>query len=205
MIKNKLVELLKTLLNKRNKNSIESKTKRLKAQKKSDIERWSKDYLFYENWNERTKLIGSFLTENADIIEFGAGNMYLKTMLKTNQNYSASDIVKRYPETIVCDLNKTIEIDLSKFDTVIFSGVLEYVYDIYNVFNMISEQEVKYVILSYACSNFDNVSREKKGWLSDFNKNELLKIFEDNNYELLNYSEWKNQSIFNLINKNLNT
>ena len=180
-------------------NTLEFKTKKLKINKESDVERWSNDNVFHVNWNERTIIMASFLNEKANIIEFGAGNMFVKTILKTNQLYTASDIIKRFSETIVCDLNKPIELDLKLFDTAIFSGVFEYVYDIEAIFKKLFDSDVNQVILSYSCADIVNLSRLKNGWLSDLKKDELENIFHKFKYTIKNYQEWENQSIYNLI------
>lgn len=195
-IKNKLNQIFRLVF--RNKNTLESKTVVLKKDRKSDVERWSQNNSLHENWNERTELLASYLSDTANIIEFGAGSMFMKTILKSNQLYMPSDLIKRYPNTLVCDLNKPLEFDLSLYDTVVFSGVLEYVYDIENVFEQIQKAAIKQVVLSYCCSDILKVSREKNGWLSDYTKSEMEAIFKKNNYRIADYQVWNKQSIFNL-------
>ena len=181
-----------------NKKTEEQRVHELRHNKESDKDRWKKNEQLFEDWNERTRIMASYLNDSASIIEFGAGNMYLKSILKPTQEYTASDIVQRFPETIVCDLNEPIPFNLKKYDTAMFSGVLEYVYDIDVVFHQLKESDVKSVIVSYCCNDIIKLSRNKNGWLSDFSRPEMEAIFKDNNYELLDYQEWRNQSIFNL-------
>ena len=59
-------------------------------------------------------------------------------MLPPDCTYTPSDIVARSPDFLVSDLNEKIPFELSRFDTAVFSGVLEYVYDIEKVFEIIS-------------------------------------------------------------------
>jgi len=168
------------------------------SNKDSDTSRWKKNEQLFVDWNERTGILGSYTKDNASIIEFGAGNMYLKNILKSGQKYTPSDIVKRFPDTVTCDLNKPITFSLEKYDTAIFSGVLEYVYDVDAVFQQLKESDVEHVILSYCCNDIIKLSRTKNGWLSDFSKADMEAIFRKNNYEILDYQEWRDQSIFNL-------
>lgn len=189
--------------NKIQKSENENRITILRNKKKSDYERWSKPNSLQKNWNERIKILATFLPENAIILEFGAGAMYLKQLLNENQKYTPSDLVKRFPETIVCDLNQPIGIDLTQFDTVIFSGVLEYVYNIELLINQLESSKIKNIILSYACSDIIKVSREKNGWLSDYTKGELEKIFNKYNYRIIEYTLWNNQSLFQLKRTNV--
>jgi hypothetical protein len=170
----------------------------LRIQKKSDIKRWRKNEELFQDWDERTMILGSFIISNANIIEFGAGNMALKSFLNNYKSYTASDILCRFEETIVCDLNQTIPFDLLHYDTAVFSGVLEYVYDIETVFTQMSSS-IKQIVLSYCCVDIVKLSRDKNGWLSDYKKNELEAIFKKYNYRIENYQEWRNQSLYNLM------
>lgn len=172
----------------------------LREQKKSDIERWSLNEQLFEDWNQRTKILGDYIKSEARIIEFGAGNMFLKNYLKNYSKYTPSDIIKRFDETVVADLNDTLSINLSDYDTIVFSGVLEYVYDIENVFSQITP-EIQQIVLSYCCSDILKLSRLKNGWLSDYTQKQLIEIFQKYNFIVQDYQEWKNQSIFNLVRK----
>ncbi len=172
-------------------------TSKLKEKMKSDKERWEKSTELHDNWDERTKILAKFIKPNSHVIEFGAGNKSLLRFLPPNCVYSSSDIVKRYPDTLVCDLNESINFDLVAFNTAIFSGVLEYVYSIDNVFGQLSGK-IENVILSYACADISGANRLKQGWLSDYRKEDLEIIFKKYNYKVEDYREWNKQSIYKL-------
>ncbi|WP_396601587.1 hypothetical protein [Algibacter sp. R77976] len=171
--------------------------KELVDNKQTDYNRWRKDNELHENWNERTTIMANYISPSSKIIEFGAGNMFLKEFLAPNF-YTPTDIVKRFDETVLCDLNKPIEINLKKYETAVFSGVLEYVHDIDFVFNQMHDNKIKQVVVSYCCSDIIKVSRDKNGWLSDLKKADLISVFKKYNFAIEDYREWKNQSIFNL-------
>lgn len=198
-------KIIKLLLGRKKENArIENHEKAnsiLRSQKKSDIERWEDKTELFTDWNERTAILGSFILPNSDIIEFGAGNMFLKTFLSNYKSYTPSDIIKRSDETIFCDLNTEINIDFSKYQVAVFSGVLEYVYDINRVFEIISK-DINQVVISYCCTDLVKLSREKNGWLSDYTKRELEEIFTRHGFKIANYTEWRKQSLFNLIRNN---
>ena len=174
------------------------KTIKLKKKNKSDIERWRKASELHENWDDRTRILASMIKPNSAVIEFGAGALSLKELIPETCSYTASDIVSRAPGVLVCDLNEGIPFELTPFDTAIFSGVLEYVFDIDKVFYQLNNSIDK-ILLSYACKEISNANRLRNGWLSDYSRMELEKIFKKYDYKVIDYREWKNQSIFNLI------
>lgn len=171
--------------------------KRIVKNKETDYNRWKQNEELQVNWNERTAILADYIDPNSNIIEFGAGNMYLKDYLKPS-SYTPTDIVKRFDETIVCNLNETIKIDLSNYQSAVFSGVLEYVHDIDKIFNQLNEFAVKQIVLSYCCSDINTASRELNGWFSDLSKKEIESIFKKYDYTILDYKEWNEQSIYNL-------
>ncbi|WP_395051092.1 hypothetical protein [Flavobacterium sp.] len=173
----------------------------LREGKKSDTKRWKNNEELLQNWDERTIILGSFIIPYSNIIEFGAGNMVLKDTLTNYKSYTPSDIVPRFKETIVCDLNQAISFDLTNYDAAVFSGVLEYVYDIEKVIEQMRAASVNQIVLSYSCADIVKLSRDKNGWLSDYTKEDLAKIFKKRGYAIDNYQEWRNQSLYNLIKK----
>lgn len=180
--------------------SIQKNTIKLKKEKQSDINRWKNSNELFEDWNQRTSILGNYITPGSKVIEFGSGNMSLKKMLPENCVYTPSDIVKRTEETIVCDLNEPISFDLSFYNTAVFSGVFEYVYDIDTVFKQL-EKHVPHIILSYACSDICTHNRLINGWLSEFTEKQLLDIFAKYSYDVIDKQEWRQQTIFNLNKK----
>jgi hypothetical protein len=173
------------------------KTLELRKAKTSDSERWKQTEELFVDWDQRTAILASMITQGANILEFGAGNMALKNFLPPDCNYTPSDIYKRSKGMLECDLNRRIEFELDPYDTVVFSGVFEYVYDMDKVFRQLSDS-IDNVVLSYACSDISNANRLKSGWLSDYSKKELEDVFEKYNYQIVEYKEWRNQSLFNL-------
>lgn len=198
----RIIKKIKKSFTKQNKifQNRSQKISQLREQKKSDVERWECNEQLFEDWNERTKILGDYINSHSRIIEFGAGNMFLKDYLKNYEIYTPSDVVKRFEETVVCDLNETLTINLLDYNTVVFSGVLEYVYDVDKVFAQFNT-EIKQIVMSYCCSDIVKLTREKNGWLSDYTYAQLVQIFEKYNYKIEDYKEWRQQSIFNLIKK----
>ncbi|MCC9061716.1 hypothetical protein [Flavobacterium piscisymbiosum] len=197
-----LFKILNKFKNRKDQNrvrGIQKATNLLKSKKESDSARWAKNNELFSNWNERTAILASFIKPDSSIIEFGAGVMHMKTLLKDFKLYTPTDIVKRYDETVVCDLNEPISLNLQSYNVAVFSGVLEYVYDVDNIIRQLSHNNIEQIILSYCCSDIVKLSRDKNGWLSDLTKKELETVFSNYNYKIEAYKEWNNQSIYNLI------
>lgn len=172
-------------------------TRRLRQEKRSDYDRWKRSEQLFEDWNQRTNMLASMVNPGAKVIEFGAGNKVLKDLLPEGCEYTGSDLMSRDPETLECDLNETISIDLSVFDTAVFSGVLEYVYDIDAVIKQFPKG-LKDVLLSYSCSDISNANRLENGWLSDYSKKDIESVFKKYNYNVVEYTIWRNQSLYKL-------
>jgi hypothetical protein len=177
--------------------TIKNNTLNLKTKKQSDTGRWQDSKELYEDWNERTAILARLVHPGSSVIEFGAGNMSLRKELPENCTYTPSDIVKRTDDTIVCDLNNPISFELFVYNTAVFSGVLEYVYDVDAVFKAL-QPHIHYIILSYACSDTCRHNRLAQGWLSDYSEGQLLEIFARFKYEVKGKQEWRQQTIFNL-------
>lgn len=191
------------ILNKLRLNKIESKRnvrriQKLKQSGKSDFSRWSKNDVFHDNWNERTKMLATYLNKNAKIIEFGAGSMSLRSQLLKSQRYTPSDLVSRTKETIVYDLNGTQNFDFKNFDTAFFSGVLEYVFDIEALFKNMMDDKLENIILSYKCFEGNKRARELNGWLSDYTERQLEEIFNNFNYRIVETNRWNGQKLYSL-------
>jgi hypothetical protein len=179
---------------------IRNNTRKLKKAKKTDFQRWRRSEEVLIDWQERTKIITEMIPENSSIIEFGAGKMWMRENLPIGCKYKPSDLVAHTSEIVVCDLNYPIKIDLSEFDTAVFSGVLEYVYDLGSVFAGL-QPFIRNIFLTYACKDISPSKRLERGWLSDFSIDDLRRTFKKYNYEEVQCKEWRGQFIFHLVKK----
>jgi hypothetical protein len=153
--------------------------------------------VLHENWQDRTLLLAKHIKNGSKVVEFGAGSAILKNELDISIQYQAVDIVKRKEDYLVCDLNQhPLSIDLSLYDTAIFSGVLEYVYDIDALFAILLSNNLKNVAMSYACSDISKQDRLIDGWLSDYTSKDLEIIFDKYDFKIIHIGLWKNQSIY---------
>jgi len=146
----------------------------------SDVSRWSEINNLSPEWDERTIIIASLVPENSNVLEFGAGRLVLRNHIPPNCRYTPSDICDRGEGTIIFDLNTRPLPNFIGYDVFVFSGVLEYVHDIPDLIEHLSEH-CRFVIASYVCAtgkSLFNISRRRRSaWVNDFNSNEFKDIF----------------------------
>lgn len=193
MIKRILQFILKK---KSDKDKIKATTQNVED-KSSDIERWSHKEQLFEDWNERTEIMSNYISVNSSVLEFGAAKLALKQFLPKNVLYTPSDIVSRSNDTIVCDLNKEPLPQFNTYDTIFFSGVLEYIHDVSKVIKHLSEITDKFII-SYATTNEfpDEKARKVNGWVNNYSNDKIIEIFGQLEFKLIETNSWRKQSIY---------
>lgn len=166
-----------------------------KLTNRSDYRRWSDSHSLSSNWDSRTLLISKFIPEDSTVLEFGAGNMYLRDQLPPNCTYIPSDLVPRHKHTFVCDLNKKNLPSLPRHDVAIFSGVLEYVNDVPRLINILARSNAL-IIASYAITDNAPNDRRRHGWVNDYSHDSFVAIFVEAGYYLSDIKTWKTQEIY---------
>lgn len=165
-------------------------------QNKSDVERWKHEKWLYDDWNERTKIMAQWIEPNSKVLEFGAAKLALKQYLPEGVVYTPSDIVDRGLGTIVCDLNINIP-EFKQQDIIFFSGVLEYIYDLPILITKLSPKTNRFII-SYGTFDIFNSLKHRhiNGWVNSYTNEEMLNIFQENNFELIATDVWTKQTIY---------
>jgi hypothetical protein len=188
-IKNKFLSL-------RAKYSRTFKTTFNKSVKQSDYDRWSKEKSLFSSWDERTQLLANQILPNSTVFEFGAAKLALKEMLPEGCTYLHSDIVKRAKDTLVIDLNKEYP-KLPQVDYIVFSGVLEYVFEVKELLIHLS-QFTNHFVFSYAITNVfpEKSNRRSHGWVSDLSEASILAIADEMKWSYTIIGTWKKQLIF---------
>ncbi len=162
---------------------------------KSDVERWEPIGAIKKSWAERTIEMSKFILPNSKIIEFGAGKMVIKEHLPENCSYTPSDIVDRGPGTFVCDLNNPDLPVFDQYDYCVISGVLEYINDVPKLIEHLSTS-IDSFIISYATVKEDHIAKRGNGWVNSYTENDIIKLFEENDFALSNKENWSKQVIF---------
>ena len=165
----------------------------------SNFEKWENLDNFSPDWHARTKALADMIVCHSSVLEFGAGALALRNFLPKDCKYTPSDLVDRGVGTIVCDLNADELPVFPEHDTVVFSGVLEYVNDVPRLIKHIApictSMAVSYVTPN-SKRNKSLVRRRAHGWVNDYSDRELRDIFSRNEFECVQESMWDNQSLF---------
>jgi hypothetical protein len=192
--------MIKRITNKflslRSKYSRVLKTTFNKSFKQSDYGRWNKEKSLFASWDERTQLLAKQITPQSKVFEFGAAKLALRTMLPEGCTYLHSDIVKRAEDTLVIDLNKEFP-NLESVDYIVFSGVLEYIFEVKELFIHLS-QFTNHFVFSYAVTNAfpEKSNRRLHGWVSDLSEADIITIAEEMKWKQNIVSTWKKQTLF---------
>ena len=112
--------------------------------------------------------------------------MYLKTFLREGTDYYPVDYLKRFEETIVCDLNTGFFPDL-EVDVAVLNGVLEFLTTAEALLKHACGRSRKKVILSYmTVDRFPNIeARRASGYVSDLTEMRIIQILEKCSFRLV--------------------
>lgn len=147
------------------------------------------------SWNDRTKKLLSLLPPFQSLLEFGQGKGNTRSLLH-NIKYTGSDLYQRDEATIVCNLNDTILPSFEYHDVILMSGILEYLYDIDGVISHLAQYTNMFCI-SYAGADNHSVEEEIiNGWKPCIFYKDLVEIFANLGFKLVNTDKWKRQQLF---------
>lgn len=177
-----------------------------KVLRQSDYKRWANLNNFLGWWASRTERIARLIPADSRVLEFGAGNRRLESLLAPGCTYLPSDLVDRGPGTVICDLNKRPLPDLSYLilHVAVFVGVLEYVNDLPTLIEWL-EGQVTVCVLSYECMRSRPFSlrriaevfhRAYYGYVSYYTEKELLALFDRNGFACEKNETWRDQELF---------
>lgn len=166
--------------------------------KTSDYERWSQSKSLQSSWDERTFILAEYIEPNAKVFEFGAAKLQLKKALPHGCEYLHSDIVSRAPDTYVFDLNKELPM-IPNVDVIVFSGVLEYVFNVEQLLEHLSRFTNQFVF-SYATTNaFSEINKRRfHGWVSDLSLLDIKQLAYKMEWQCEQLGSWKSQTLFKM-------
>lgn len=147
---------------------------------------WKDIEYFDSKWKNRIKLMSEYIDEGSKILDLGCGKMWLKEFITEKESYIPVDYVFRGEETIVCDFNM-YQYPVVIADTAFVSGCLEYVKDYKWFITEICKQHEK-CILSYCTIEYfpENKMRKNLTWNNHLSKEDILMLFKENNFNLVN-------------------
>ena len=170
----------------------------------SGVTRWADPSSLHSEWDSRTRQIATLILPNSAVIEFGAGRLVLADYLPEGCTYQPSDIADRGAGTLVCDLNREMPVLPTKYDVAVFSGVLEYLEDLYPILVLLKDHAF-FVIASYASTEEcpDHLTRRMNGWVNHLSRAQFVQTFEHGGFELQSSQAWGEQTIYRFRNSRL--
>ena len=164
------------------------------------IDREKESGFTFKTGERRIILLSHYISpEDKSVIDLGAGNLFLKSLLSEEVDYYPVDYTSRSENTIVCDFNKEEFPDVTA-DAAFISGTLEFVNDP-EWFLSEAAKRVSKIILSYNTVP-DNTpvnieARRQNAWLNDLTKNDVIKIMHSKGFLLdRNSAVLQNELVF---------
>jgi hypothetical protein len=154
------------------------RTKALRAQRSSDIERWSdRDNIGGEqNW--RTVTVARFIPPGTRVLDLGAGREGLEGLLPEGCTYTPADLAKHSNRTVVVDLNRG-ELPGGTFDVAVATAVLNYIHDVRALLALAHERVPLFLITYCGRRGRTLLPRLERGWVSDLSISELINLCHD--------------------------
>lgn len=119
------------------------------------------------------------------LVDYGAGQMYLKKFLLAGVIYHPIDYQKRFKETIVCDLN-TGTFPKIRADAAVLNGVLEFLTTAEALIRHVCKTTNMQVILSYmTVDRFSDITaRRASGYVSDLSEERIWSLMKEGGFRL---------------------
>lgn len=156
---------------------------------------WKHIEHFDETWKLRIQKMSKYIHSGESVIDLGCGLMWLKEYLPRNCTYTGVDYTKRNPETVLCDFNKK-NFPKQQADVAFVSGCLEYIDDPAWFAKQIASSANKCVVSYCTMEAIPSMkSRIQLCWKNHMTKNQLIQLFENQNFKLTNSEDGEN-SIF---------
>lgn len=142
---------------------------------RTDVGRWAKVCHEIPSWDERNRIIASFIPAGAAVLDLGSGAQTLRQHLHTSCRYQPCDIVQSSPDVIRCDFNSGIYPVLSQeYDHIVCSGVIEYLHDPESFFGKIRNYGA-HIIITYnpRQPGVSVLKRRTRGWVNHMTERDL--------------------------------
>jgi hypothetical protein len=161
------------------------------------IKTWENIEYFDESWKARISKMTNYISPGSSVLDLGCGKMWTREFIPADCIYIPVDYVRRDDHTIVCDFNKN-EFPGSKADFAFVSGCLEYVKDYEWFIKQIANSSKKCILSYCTLEKFPDIKeRENLTWVNNLKRDDVVKLFENNNFKLFNEDITEsNNSIF---------
>lgn len=137
------------------------------------------DNIDWELMRPSVEVFAKWIPEDAkSVADYGAGQMYVRTFLRPQTKYYPIDYIKRFEETIVCDLNTGKFPDI-KAEVSVLNGVLEFLTTAEALMEHVAQNTSRQIIVSYMTLDcFSDVgARRASGYVSDLTEQKIINTF----------------------------
>lgn len=163
-----------------------------------DEKRWQQEASYQRGWGDRARMLARQVRDGETVIEFGCGRMQLKEHLPPGCAYTPTDQQDVFGLGVkILDLNAA-ELPEIRADVAVFSGVLEYLFDVPRVIGWLSGQ-ARAIVCSYAVSDnpdHQGLMRLHNGWVNAFRERDLVRIMKEHGYRQVWSGRWYGQRLY---------
>jgi len=112
-------------------------------------------------------------------MDLGCGLMTLREFLPEGCRYQPVDLIRRVPETIICDFNSHQLPPYELYDVVVCAGLLEYIYDLDWFISNIVPYGRRFLVSYYMLTPMfpHGTARLRHGWVNGLSAEELVALF----------------------------
>ena len=142
------------------------------------------------NWGRmrlRVKQLSEWIDERAQsVVDWGAGEEYLRTLLSPEITYTPVDYIQRTQATVLCDLNDGVFPNIYA-DVAVLSGLLEFLSTSQSLVAHVCKTTRQQILVSYITLDcFRDVGgRRISGYVNDFLLHEFVDLFVQNGFFLV--------------------
>ncbi|GMX66216.1 hypothetical protein Elgi_54880 [Paenibacillus elgii] len=132
----------------------------------------------WERMRIRVKKMSEWIDEGVrSVVDYGAGEMYLKTLLPPEVKYFPVDYIRRSEETILCDLNAGNFPNISA-DITVLSGVLELLTSAESLLRHVCATTAHRILLTYmTLEKFSGIDgRRASAYVNDFTEYHIVDL-----------------------------
>ncbi len=162
----------------------EFRRKRVVAERRTDLERWSNPQNLDPTWRPRAHFVAGFVPPRVSLLDLGCGAMDIESFLPKETTYIPCDLVPRDDRTLVCDFNTEGIPQVPGVGMVTVLGVLEYIQDVPKFIRSLRTFDVP-ALMSYCPTDLtSHLDREAQGWMNHFSLSSLGQLIESLGFKI---------------------
>jgi Methyltransferase domain len=156
---------------------------------------WSTLEHFDPTWAKRIEAMAAHVPVGSTVMDLGCGPMWLK-QVRPDLIYTGVDYTFRGDGCVVADFNQK-QFPNKSSDIVFVSGCLEYIEDpewfVAQATRMSNRCVISYCVVEL---NPNLVARRRAGWVNDFSKAQIERLFREQGFSLAAQDEYSRNLIF---------